>query len=142
MAEFIECLCGIGHDIAPYRTVCPAAVVDDNHLSRLHIIDEVAMTYEQIETFLTAVTYGSISAAAKYLYVSQSTISSRIQQLESELGVQLLIRQKGAPQSRTHKLWARLHSHRQSMGLPLEGYAASEKHEQYPDADGRQRRCG
>ena len=95
MAEFIECLCGIGHDIAPYRTVGPAAVVDDNHLSRLHIIDEVAMTYEQIETFLTAVTYGSISAAAKYLYVSQSTISSRIQQLESELGVQLLIRQKG-----------------------------------------------
>lgn len=53
------------------------------------------MTYEQIETFLTAITYGSISAAAKYLYVSQSTISSRIQQLETELGVQLLIRQKG-----------------------------------------------
>lgn len=53
------------------------------------------MTYEQIETFLTAISYGSISAAAKYLYVSQSTISSRIQQLENELGVQLLIRQKG-----------------------------------------------
>ncbi len=53
------------------------------------------MTYEQIETFLTAITYGNISAAAKYLYVSQSTISSRIQQLETELGVQLLIRQKG-----------------------------------------------
>lgn len=53
------------------------------------------MTYEQIETFLTSITYGSISAAAKHLYVSQSTISSRIQQLEAELGVQLLIRQKG-----------------------------------------------
>ncbi len=53
------------------------------------------MTYEQIETFLTAITYGSISAAAKHLYVSQSTISSRIQQLETELDVQLLIRQKG-----------------------------------------------
>lgn len=53
------------------------------------------MTYEQIETFLTTVTYGSISAAAKHLYVSQSTISSRIQQLEAELDVQLLIRQKG-----------------------------------------------
>ncbi len=53
------------------------------------------MTYEQIETFLTTVTYGSISAAAKHLYVSQSTISSRIQQLEAELNVQLLIRQKG-----------------------------------------------
>lgn len=53
------------------------------------------MTYEQIETFLTVITYGSISAAAKYLYVSQSTISARIQQLETELDVQLLIRQKG-----------------------------------------------
>lgn len=53
------------------------------------------MTYEQIETFLTSITYGSISAAAKHLYVSQSTISARIQQLEAELGVQLLIRQKG-----------------------------------------------
>ena len=52
------------------------------------------MTYEQIETFLTVITYGSISAAAKYLYVSQSTISARIQQLETELDVQLLIRQQ------------------------------------------------
>ena len=53
------------------------------------------MTYEQIETFLTTISYSSISAAAKYLYVSQSTVSTRIQQLESELGVPLLIRQKG-----------------------------------------------
>lgn len=53
------------------------------------------MTYEQIEAFLTTVTYGSISAAAKYMYISQSTVSSRIQQLENELGVQLLIRNKG-----------------------------------------------
>ncbi len=53
------------------------------------------MTYEQIETFLTTITYGGISAAAKYLYVSQSTISSRIQQLETELGVQLIIRKRG-----------------------------------------------
>lgn len=53
------------------------------------------MTYEQIETFLTTVAYGSISAAAKYLFVSQSTVSARIGQLENELGVTLLIRQKG-----------------------------------------------
>ncbi len=53
------------------------------------------MNYEQIEAFLTTITYGSISAAAKYMYISQSTVSSRIQQLESELGVQLLIRNKG-----------------------------------------------
>lgn len=53
------------------------------------------MTYEQIEAFLTTITYGNISAAAKHLYVSQSTISTRLQQLEEELDVQLLIRQKG-----------------------------------------------
>ncbi|WP_156439987.1 MULTISPECIES: LysR family transcriptional regulator [Gemella] len=57
--------------------------------------ENIKMFYEQIETFLTTVTYGSISAAAKYLYVSQSTVSSRLQQLENELGVQLLIRNKG-----------------------------------------------
>lgn len=53
------------------------------------------MTYEQIESFLAIVTHGSISAASKELFVSQSTISNRIQQLESEIGTELIIRQKG-----------------------------------------------
>lgn len=53
------------------------------------------MTYEQVETFLAAVSHGTISAAAEALYVSQSTVSSRIQTLEQELGIPLLIRQKG-----------------------------------------------
>lgn len=53
------------------------------------------MTYEQVETFLAAVSNGTISAAAEALYVSQSTVSSRIQLLEQELGIPLLIRQKG-----------------------------------------------
>lgn len=53
------------------------------------------MTYEQVESFLAAVTCGNISAAADYLFVSQSTVSSRIQLLEQELGIPLLIRQKG-----------------------------------------------
>ncbi|MBQ6359865.1 MAG: LysR family transcriptional regulator [Lachnospiraceae bacterium] len=53
------------------------------------------MTYEQIETFLTVITYGNISAAAKKLFVSQSTVSSRIQLLEEELGTQLLVRSRG-----------------------------------------------
>ncbi|MBP3869645.1 MAG: LysR family transcriptional regulator [Faecalicoccus sp.] len=53
------------------------------------------MTYEQIETFLTIITCKTISAAAQSLYVSQSTVSTRIQQLEDELGVPLIIRQKG-----------------------------------------------
>lgn len=53
------------------------------------------MTHEHVETFLAVVTYGSISAAAQRLFLSQSTVSSRIQQLEEELGSPLLIRQKG-----------------------------------------------
>lgn len=53
------------------------------------------MTYELIETFLAVVTYGNITAAAKQLYISQSTVSSRIQLLEQELGVKLFIREKG-----------------------------------------------
>lgn len=53
------------------------------------------MTFEQIKTFLAIVEFGNISAASEALYVSQSAISSRIQLLEEELGVQLLIRNKG-----------------------------------------------
>lgn len=53
------------------------------------------MTYEQVESFLAVVANGNISAAAEQLYVSQSTVSSRIQALEQELGTPLLIRQKG-----------------------------------------------
>lgn len=53
------------------------------------------MTIEQIETFLTVTVCGTISSAAEKLFISQSSVSSRIQQLESELGVSLLIRKKG-----------------------------------------------
>ncbi|MBQ4434858.1 MAG: LysR family transcriptional regulator [Clostridia bacterium] len=53
------------------------------------------MTYEQIETFLVIATQGTISAAAEALFVTQSTVSSRIQALEKELDAQLLIRAKG-----------------------------------------------
>lgn len=53
------------------------------------------MTYEQIETFLTASTLGSISAAAEELFISQSAASNRIQLLEQELGISLFIRGKG-----------------------------------------------
>lgn len=53
------------------------------------------MTYDHIETFLAVVSYHNITAASEFLHVSQSTVSSRIQQLENELGAQLLLRQKG-----------------------------------------------
>jgi len=50
---------------------------------------------DHIETFLTVLNYGSISAAAENLHVAQSTVSIRIQQLEEELGTPLFLRQKG-----------------------------------------------
>ena len=53
------------------------------------------MNFEQIETFLAVVNGGTISSAADSLYVSQSTISTRIMQLENELGVKLFLRQQG-----------------------------------------------
>ena len=53
------------------------------------------MTYEQIEAFIAIMTYGTITSASNFLHVSQSTVSSRIQMLEDELGATLLIRHKG-----------------------------------------------
>ena len=53
------------------------------------------MNYDQIVTFLTVAAYRNITAAANYLYLSQSTVSNRIQSLEEELGTPLLIRHKG-----------------------------------------------
>ena len=53
------------------------------------------MTYEQIETFLAVAANGNITAAAERLFVSQSTVSNRIQALEDELDAQLMVRKKG-----------------------------------------------
>jgi DNA-binding transcriptional LysR family regulator len=48
-----------------------------------------------IQTFLHIVRFGSISEAAKSLFVSQPTVSSRLKQLEEELGFKLVLREKG-----------------------------------------------
>jgi len=48
-----------------------------------------------IKTFLQVVKDGNLSTASKNLYVSQSTVSSRIKQLEQELNMTLFYRQKG-----------------------------------------------
>lgn len=48
-----------------------------------------------IQAFSTIVETGSISQAAKLLYVSQSTVSNRLIQLENELNTTLIIRNKG-----------------------------------------------
>ncbi len=53
------------------------------------------MNIEQIKTFLAVVDYGTISAAADYLFITQSNVSKRLNSLEEELGVKLILRQQG-----------------------------------------------
>lgn len=53
------------------------------------------MTLDYIETFLAVVEFQNISLASQKLYLSQSTVSQRIQLLEQELGVKLFVRQRG-----------------------------------------------
>ena len=53
------------------------------------------MTRLEIEAFLSVVRFGSISAAADQIFISQSALSRRIQALEKELGYPLFIRSKG-----------------------------------------------
>ncbi|CAM3133678.1 HTH-type transcriptional regulator PerR [Klebsiella spallanzanii] len=53
------------------------------------------MKLELVETFLTVAECRSISLAAQKLYLGQSTISHRLQLLETELGGRLFHRQRG-----------------------------------------------
>ncbi len=53
------------------------------------------MTVSEIDAFLAAVRYGSLTEAARCQYTSQPTLSRRIHSLENELGYPLLIRGKG-----------------------------------------------
>lgn len=53
------------------------------------------MNTDTIETFLAVAACGNITEAANQLYIGQGTASARIQQLEEELGVTLLSRQRG-----------------------------------------------
>lgn len=53
------------------------------------------MTVEEINTFIMVVETNSITAAANQLFISQSTASSRIHNLEKEIGVSLIYRAKG-----------------------------------------------
>ena len=48
-----------------------------------------------IQAFISIIETGSISQAASLLYVSQSTVSNRLKQLEDELNITLVVRNKG-----------------------------------------------
>lgn len=56
------------------------------------------MTLTQIEAFLAVMEFGSMTKAANRLYITQPTISHRIESLEEELGCPLLERRKGVRQ--------------------------------------------
>lgn len=53
------------------------------------------MSLDDIEIFLNIVHGQSISNAASALFMTQSTVSRRLSQLEAELGIPLIIRHKG-----------------------------------------------
>ena len=53
------------------------------------------MTNAEIEAFLTICEYGSISKAAEKLFISQSSLSTKIKTLEKKVGCALFVRSKG-----------------------------------------------
>lgn len=56
------------------------------------------MNYQSIKTFAAIAEQRSISGAARVLHFSQQVVSEQLKQLEKNLGVQLLFREKGARQ--------------------------------------------
>lgn len=53
------------------------------------------MTRQEIESFLTVIQKGNLTEAAQTLCITQPTLTHRIQNLENELGAELIIRGKG-----------------------------------------------
>lgn len=50
------------------------------------------MTLQQLKYVISVVNYGSISEAAKQLYISQPSLSSAVKELEKELGIEIFNR--------------------------------------------------
>lgn len=88
---------------------------------------------ELARTFLTVVSAGNFVSAAERLFVTQSTVSSRIQSLEQQLGCQLFVRNKagtiltaGGRQFQKHAitLMRTVEQARHDVGTP-QGFRAS-----------------
>ena len=50
------------------------------------------MNFQQLSTFVTVLSEGSMTAAAEKLYLTQPAVSQQIRNLEDEMGVELLVR--------------------------------------------------
>jgi len=76
------------------------------------------MDIDQVRTFLAVAANGSFLEAAGRLHVTQSTVSARIQNLESDLGTRLFVRNRsGATLTPSGRRFLR---HAQSLVLTLE----------------------
>ena len=53
------------------------------------------MTHVELDAFLAVCRHKNITKAAQELFITQSALSTRLKQLEEEIGCNLLIRQKG-----------------------------------------------
>ena len=56
---------------------------------------EIIMTKAELEAFLAVLQYGSISAAAERLFITQPAMSRRMKSMEEELGYSLFERGRG-----------------------------------------------
>lgn len=56
--------------------------------------DRIAITFAQLESLVTAAEAGSMTVAASTLHTSQSNVSVAISNLERQLGLELLVRQR------------------------------------------------
>lgn len=76
------------------------------------------MDFDQIRTFLAVAANGSFLEAANRLHVTQSTVSARIQNLETYLGIKLFVRNRaGANLTPAGRRFLR---HAKSLALTLE----------------------
>ena len=84
----------------------------------IEIYDIKAMDMNQVRTFLAVVANGSFLEAATRLHVTQSTVSGRIQALESYLGATLFVRNRSG--ARLTPAGKRFIHHAKSIVLTLD----------------------
>ena len=88
------------------------------------------MNSQSIRIFLALAEHKSISEAARALYFSQSAVSQSLNQLEKELGIQLVVRGRGSRQIRltpAGEAFIPLAKRRREVDLLLEDFVQAQK---------------